>query len=96
MVKCNPIYAIFNSGLKGTDWNILKHINENLTATIRTQYGNTRTIQIKDSIRQGGVLSVIEYANLIDEIAKEIQKEKIGTTQIGNLTVGGASYGWTM
>ena len=45
------------SGLTGKDWNILKHINENLTATIRTQYGNTRTIKIKDSIRQGGVLS---------------------------------------
>ena len=72
-----------------TSTTILKHINENLTATIRTQYGNTRTIKIKDSIRQGGVLSVIEYANLIDEIAKEIQKEKIGTTQIGNQTVGG-------
>ena len=83
------LYALYNSGLTGKDWNILKHINENLTATIRTQYGNTRTLKIKDSIRQGGVLSVIEYDNLIDEIAKEIQKGKIGTTQIGNQTVGG-------
>ena len=35
------IYALYNSGLTGKDWNILKHINENLTATTRTQYGNT-------------------------------------------------------
>ena len=42
------------------------------------------------------LLSVIEYANLIDEIAKRDEKKKIGTTTIGNMTVGGASYGWTM
>ena len=33
---------------------------------------------IRDSIRQGGVLSVIEYATLIDEIAKELKKNNIG------------------
>ena len=31
-------------------------------------------IKIKDSIRQGGVLSVLQYATVMDEIAKEIQK----------------------
>ena len=42
----------------------------------------TRTIKMKDSIRQGGVLSVIEYANLVDEIAKQLQTEKIGEVKI--------------
>ena len=67
----------------------MKNINKNLTATIRTKYGNTRKIKIRDSIRQGGVLSVIEYANLIDEIAKEISMEKIGTTKIGSTEIEG-------
>ena len=67
----------------------MKNINKNLTATIRTKYGNTRKIKIRDSIRQGGVLSVIEYANLIDEIAKEINMEKIGTTKIGTTEIEG-------
>ena len=53
-----------------------------VTAKIKTQYGMTRTIKMKDSIRQGGVLSVIEYANLIDEIAKQLQTEKIGEGKI--------------
>ena len=35
-------------------------------------------MNIKDSIRQGGVLSVIEYATLMDEITKEIQKRRQG------------------
>ena len=40
-------------------------------------------IEIKDSIRQGGVLSVMQYADVMDEIAKEIQRRNLGVT-IGN------------
>jgi hypothetical protein len=70
------------NGITGTDWRIIKELNNNLSAQIRTNDGLTRKIQIKDSIRQGGVLSVIEYANLMDEIAKEIQHRKTGTQKI--------------
>ena len=56
-----------------------KKMNENLTAQLSTRHGNTREIKIKDSIRQRGVLSVLQYALLIDEINKEITKENIGT-----------------
>ena len=55
----------------------------------RTKYGKTRKLRIRDSIRQGGVLSVIEYANLIDEIATEINTENIGTTKIGDTAIEG-------
>ena len=48
------------------------------TATIKTKYGNTREIKIRDSIRQGGVLSVLMYATLMDEIAEEINKYELG------------------
>ena len=41
---------------------------------IKTKDGLTREIKIKDSKRQGGVLSVLQYATVMDEIAKEIQK----------------------
>ena len=56
-----------------------KKMNKNLTAQLSTRHGNTREIKIKDSIRQGGVLSVLQYALLIDEINKEITKENLGT-----------------
>jgi hypothetical protein len=77
------LYTLNKSGLQGKNWRIAKELNENLTATIRTQYGPTRTINIRDSIRQGGVLSVIEYANLMDDIAKELLNNAIGTQQLG-------------
>ena len=66
---------------EGTDlptWKLVKELNSNLKATLKTKHGNTRQINIKDSIRQGGVLSVIQYALLMDDINKEIIKEDIG------------------
>ena len=38
----------------------------------------TRSIKIRDSIRQGGVLSTTMYGLLMDEISKEIKKENLG------------------
>ncbi len=68
------LYVTHKNGLKGKNWRIVKALNSNLTAKIRTKNGSTRNINIKDNIRQG-VLSVIEYANLMDEIAKELETE---------------------
>ena len=67
------MYTMHKSGLRDSLWQIIKTLNENLTAKLQTKYGLTREIKIKDSIRQGGVLSVVEYALLIDEINKEIE-----------------------
>ena len=36
----------------------------------------TRDIQIRQSIRQGGILSVLMYATVTDEIVEEIKREK--------------------
>ena len=68
------MYALDSSGVKGKEWSITKKLNDNLTASVKTQHGQTRQIHIKDSIRQGGILSVLEYANVMDEITKEIGK----------------------
>ncbi len=72
------MYVLNKNWLEGKDWEITRKLNTNLRATIRTKHGNTREIQIKDSIRQGGVLSVIQYATIIDEIAKEINRKNLG------------------
>ena len=72
------MYVLQKNGIKGPLWNIIRKLNTNLKATIKTKDGQTETINIKDSIRQGGVLSVLMYALLMDEIAKEIVKENKG------------------
>ena len=72
------MYALHENGLKGPLWNMIRKLNSNLKAKIKTKDGLTRPILIKDSIRQGGVLSVLMYALLMDEIAKELEKEQKG------------------
>ena len=72
------MYVMHKQGIKDLHWRIIEKLNESLTAKIATKYGETRKIKIKDSKRQGGVLSVLEYGVLMDEINKDIQKEPIG------------------
>ena len=81
------LYTLNKSGVTGKNWLLAKKLNENLTARILTKHGLTRQIHIKDSIRQGGILSVIEYANMMDEITKEIMKDTTNQIKIGNTKV---------
>ena len=64
---------MYNNGLTGPLWNLVRKLNQNLTATIKSKDGTPRSITIKDSIRQGGVLSGLQYALVMDEIAKAIK-----------------------
>ena len=72
------MHAMYNNGLTGPLWNIVRKLNQDLTATIKTKDGPTRQIKIKDSIRQGGVLSGLQYALVMDEIAKAIKIKNKG------------------
>ena len=72
--------VLMKNGVEGKNLSIIKKLNSNLTARIQTRFGLTKEIPIKDSIRQGGVLSVVEYATLIDEISKELRKTNQGVT----------------
>ena len=74
------------NGISAKNLEMMRKMNSDLTARIRTKYGLTRKIKIKDSIRQGGVLSVIEYATLMDEITKELQEKIQGLTEKWNHT----------
>ena len=78
------MYTLDKSGIKRDEWTIAKKLNENITARIRKNNGQTRRIQIKDSIRQGGVLAVVEYANMMDEISKELINSNIQPIKTGN------------
>ena len=81
------LYALHQNGVEGKNLRMIKNLNSNLTAKIQTRFGLTRKIKIKDSIRQGGVLSVIEYATLIDEIAKELKQHNLGYVTKTNITL---------
>ncbi len=72
------LYVLDKNGIKGKNWEMIRLMNTELRASIMTRFGPTDEITIKDSIRQGGVLSVIEYALMIDEISKELTSQDLG------------------
>ena len=76
------MYVMNKQGCDGATWDLTDRLNQNLTATIRTKHGMTRPININNSIRQGGVLAVTQYATLMDEINTEINRAKCTTQTI--------------
>ena len=72
------MYVMHKRGLTGKLWNIVKELNTNLLTTVQTKHGPTRKIKITDSIRQGGVLSVLMYALMIDETNKALSETDLG------------------
>ena len=77
------LYNMYNRGVQGATWNMIRKLNQNLKAEVKTKHGNSRSITIKDSIRQGGVLSVMMYSAMMDEIAKKVTEMNKGI-KIGN------------
>ena len=72
------LYVLHKQGITNRLWQIVKNLNSNLKTSIQTKHGPTRQINIKDSIRQGGVLSVTLYALLMDEINKDLTTSDLG------------------
>ena len=50
-----------------------------MSAQIRTKYGLTRIIKMKNNIRQGGVLSVTEYSKMVDSMCAVFEEQGVGT-----------------
>ena len=72
------MYKMYENGLTDKHWQVVKKLNEGLEAVIKNKHGRTRKIKINDSIRQGGVLSVILFGMIMDQISKELSKEDLG------------------
>ena len=81
------MYILYKNGLKSRIWRTVRRLNSNLKAVVRTKFGKTEEFAINNSIRQGGVLAVTLFAVLMDEIAKEIEKARLGV-QVGGKKIG--------
>ena len=72
------MHILYERGLTDAHWETVLKLNENLTAKLKTKYGLTRTINIKDSLRQGGVLAVLQYGIMMDQINQAIKAQNLG------------------
>ena len=60
------------------NWIYLDKLNDKSTVKIKTKWGLTKDINTDKVLKQGSVMSPIQYGILIDEIAKELYNNKKG------------------
>ena len=79
---------MWEKGLRGKAWRLLKELNTYLKASVKTRYGVTREIDMEIGGRQGSRLTGRMFAKLMDLLAEEIIESKEGIKMIENFIVG--------
>jgi hypothetical protein len=70
---------IWKKGVKGKVWRLVRELNENLTARVKTKHGLTRKINREMGGKQGGRLMPTIFAKMTDMVEEEAQRrEDIG------------------
>ena len=73
------MYVLWHSGIRGRIWRMIRNLSKDMSAQVRTKYGLTRIIKMKNNIRQGGVLSVTEYSKMVDSMCEVFEEQGVGT-----------------
>ena len=80
--------VMWDSGLRGKVWRILKDLSNNLKATIKTKHGDTDEIDMEIGGKQGSKLTCRMFAKLMDLISEYIKKNKLGIKITEGLIIG--------
>ena len=64
---------MWDEGLRGKVWRILKELNTNLTAEVKTRFGLTREIEMEWGGKQGSRLTGRMFAKLMDLLHDELK-----------------------
>ena len=72
------LFSAHERGLNGNNWQLMKELNTNLTAQVRTKFGNTRDIIIGGVLKQGSADACLLYAGHIDDITPPLERENLG------------------
>ena len=74
------LVTMWEKGLRGKAWRILKSLNTDLTATIKTRYGLTREVDMEVGGKQGSRLTGRMFCIMMDLISEELSKAELGFT----------------
>ena len=80
--------VMWDCGLRGKVWRILKELSSDLKATIKTKHGETEEIAMEIGGKQGSKLTCRMFAKLMDLISEFIKKEKLGIKLTEKLMIG--------
>ena len=72
------LVTMWEKGLRGKMWRLLKALNSDLTAVIKTRFGHTREINMEIGGKQGSRLTGFMFAKQMDLLAEELTAAKEG------------------
>ena len=67
----NMLYIIWQAGVRGKIWRLLKNMSTNLTAVVKTRYGLSRAIKRENGGRQGSRLTGRLFAKQMDTLCEQ-------------------------
>ena len=79
---------MWEKGLRGKAWRILKNLNTHLKAAIKTRYGITRDIDMEIGGRQGSRVTGRMFAKLMDLLAEEVIASNDGVKMMEEFIIG--------
>ena len=63
-------------GMKGKLWWLIKALNTNITARIKTKHAVTRSIERKAGVKQGGINFGFLFAKMMDVMAEDAETDR--------------------
>ena len=70
-INTDMLKVMWERGLRGKAWRILRNMNSELTAKVKTKFGLTREIEMEIGGRQGSRVTGRMFAKLMDLLAEE-------------------------
>ena len=86
--NADMLNIMWQKGLRGKTWRILKNLNEGLNANIKTRFGPTRTVKMEIGGKQGSRLTGRMFSKLMDTLAEDIEPTGEGFKIDETLTIG--------
>ena len=89
----NMLYVMWENGVRGKLWRILRNMSTNLTAKIKTRHGLSREIVRENGGRQGSRLTGRLFAKQMDVLSENfIENDELNVPIADDFSIGCAEY----
>ena len=82
------LVTMWEKGLKGKIWRILKNMSQNQKASIKTRFGSTREINMEIGGKQGSRLTGRMFSKMMDLLSEEVEESDEGFRIAIDLVIG--------
>ena len=69
---------LWDCGLRGIIWRVMLKLSTDITTRVSTKFCLTRIVQIKECVREAGVLSVVGLKKMMDELERLLKELCLG------------------